>query len=121
MLRILHDTSYDFIKYWKKAVVATIAFIVLGIALLGVHKARYGSALNQSVEFLGGTAVQIHFADAAPADVVRGAVDQAGFAGSEVTTFGSPNDFMIKAPPKEGATAAPDAVAVGAQIIEVLK
>ena len=32
MLRILHDTKYDFIKYWKAASLATIAFIVLGIA-----------------------------------------------------------------------------------------
>src|SRR3954470_20096804 len=100
MLRILHDTKYDFIKHWKTAVIATIAFIVLGFALLGVHKARHGSALNYSVEFTGGTAIQLHFQKDAPADVVRAAVDQAGFAGSEVASFGTPKDFMIKAPPK---------------------
>ena len=30
MLRILHDTKYDFIKYWKTAAIGTVAFIVLG-------------------------------------------------------------------------------------------
>ena len=34
MLRILHDTKYDFIKYWKTAVFGTIAFIALGLVLL---------------------------------------------------------------------------------------
>src|SRR4051812_9105450 len=100
MLRILHDTSYDFIKYWKKSVIGTIAFIVLGLILLGVHAARHnGEALNRSVEFTGGTVVQLHFAKPAEADVVRNAVDAAGFGGSEVTTFGAATDYMIKAPP----------------------
>ena len=44
MLRILHDTKYDFIKYWKHAAIATIAFIVLGFAFMGYHKARTGEA-----------------------------------------------------------------------------
>src|SRR5438105_4472945 len=121
MLRILHDTKYDFIKHWRTAVVSTIAFIALGLVLLGVHKARYHDALNYSVEFTGGSVVQLKFAKPAPADVVRGAVDQAGFTGSEVTTFGQPTDFLVKAPPKEGATAAVNADSVGAQILAVLK
>ena len=122
MLRILHDTNYDFIKFWKQSVIGTAAFIILGFVLLGVHAARYhGEALNYSVEFTGGTVVQLHFAKAAPPDIVRGAVDAAGFAGSEVTTFGTPTDYMIKSPPKEGALAAENADSVGAHITEILK
>jgi preprotein translocase subunit SecF len=121
MLRILHDTKYDFVKYWKQSVIGTIAFIVLGVILLGVHAARYnGEALNYSVEFTGGTVVQLHFANPAAADVVRSAVDAAGFAGSEVTTFGTAVDYMIKSPPKEGLLAAENADSVGAHIIDVL-
>jgi preprotein translocase subunit SecF len=122
MLRILHDTKYDFVKYWKVSVIGTAAFIILGFVLLGVHAARYnGEALNYSVEFTGGTVVQLHFAKPAPPDVVRGAVDAAGFAGSEVTTFGTPNDYMIKSPPKEGALSAENADSVGAHITEILR
>ena len=29
MLRILHDTNYDFIRWWKVMAAITIAFIVL--------------------------------------------------------------------------------------------
>jgi len=121
MLRILHDTTYDFIKYWKAAVFGTIAFIALGLVLLGVHAARHnGQALNRSVEFTGGTVVQLKFAQNAPPDVVRSAVDEAGFSGSEVTTFGDASTFLVKAPPKEGDAAASDAAAVGARIAQVL-
>ena len=122
MLRILHDTTYDFIKYWKQSVIGTIAFIVLGLILLGVHAARYnGEALNYSVEFTGGTVVQLRFAKPAQADVVRSAVDAAGFSGSEVTSFGTPNDYMIKSPPKEGALSAENADSVGVHITNILK
>jgi preprotein translocase subunit SecF len=121
MLRILHDTKYDFIKYWKTAVFGTIGFIALGLVLLGVHAARHnGEALNRSVEFTGGTVVQLHFAQNAAPDVVRSAVDQAGFSGAEVTTFGDASTYLVKAGPKEGDAAASDAAAVGARIAQVL-
>ena len=32
MYRIFHNTSFDFIKWWRIAAIATIAFIVLGVA-----------------------------------------------------------------------------------------
>jgi preprotein translocase subunit SecF len=120
MLRILHDTKYDFIKHWKTAVGATIAFIVLGMALMAYHEARTGAAVNYSIEFLGGSVVQLKFAQPAQADAVRSAVDAAGFKGSEITTFGSTADYQIKVPPKTGAAAAADAPAIGEQIRQQL-
>src|SRR5678815_1641533 len=110
MLRILHDTKYDFIKFWKTAVIGTIAFIALGVVLLGVHAARSAR-----------TSAERKFAQNAPPDVVRAAVDQAGFSGSEVTSFGDASTYLVKAPPKEGDSAAQDAAAVGQRIADVLK
>ncbi len=120
MLRLLHDTKYDFIKYWRTAALGTIAFIVLGMVLLGYHHARTGSALNYSVEFTGGTVVQLKFAQPPSADLVRSAVDQAGFSGAEVTMFGDPTDYLVKAQAKAGEVAAANADSVGAQIVRVL-
>jgi preprotein translocase subunit SecF len=117
MLRILHGTNYDFIKFWRTAVAATIGFILLGLAFMGYHKARTGEAVNYSIEFTGGTVVQVKFAQAAHPDAVRSAVDRAGFPGSEIAAFGSPADFLIKVPPKAGATSAPDAPRIGAEIV----
>jgi preprotein translocase subunit SecF len=121
MLRILHDTNYDFIKYWRVAVVSTIAFIVLGAALMGYHKVRTGSAVNYSIEFLGGTVVQLEFAQNAPADVVRSSVHQAGFAEAEVAEFGSPREYLVKVRPHAGAASATNADSTGAAIISSLQ
>jgi preprotein translocase subunit SecF len=120
MLRLLHGTKYDFIKFWRTAALGTIAFIVLGMALLVYHKVHTGHALNYSVEFTGGTVVQIQFATPPAADLVRGAVDRAGYSGAEVAMFGDPNDYLIKAQSPSGQLAATNADSVGAQIVRVL-
>ncbi len=117
MLRILHDTNLDFIKHWKTAALGTIGFIVLGFALLGYHKIRTGNALNYSVEFTGGAVVQLEFAQAPSPDAVRASVDAAGFSGAEVTTFGKPNEFLVRVRPKAGEAAAANADSVGLQIV----
>jgi len=122
MLRILHDTKYDFIKYWKQAAIGTVAFIALGLILLVVHAERHnGDALNYSVEFTGGAAVQIQFAQPASSDLVRSAVDKTGFVGSEVATFGNSQNYLVKVQGKPGETAAVDAAAVGEQIVATLR
>jgi preprotein translocase subunit SecF len=122
MLRILHDTKLDFIKHWKTAAIGTIGFILLGMVLLVVHAARHnGKALNESVEFLGGTVLQIQFPQDASVDVVRASVDEAGFTGAEVTTFGDTRNFLVKAPPKEGVAAAANADSIGAAVADILK
>jgi preprotein translocase subunit SecF len=120
MLRILHDTKIDFIKYWKAAAAGTIGFIVLGIVLLGVHEMRTGRALNYSVEFTGGTVIQLQFPQAPSADAVRKGVDQAGFSGAEVTTFGDPKNYLVKVQAIAGEAAAANADSVGAHIVQVL-
>ena len=85
MLRILHDTKYDFIKYWRTAVAATIAFIVLGVALMAYHKARTGRRSTTASSSPAVPSFSCSFTQAPrPADVVRAAVDKAGFVGSEV-------------------------------------
>ena len=121
MLRILHDTKYDFIKYWKNAAIGTIAFIVLGMAILGVHAMRHQSALNYSVEFTGGTVVQLTFTRPPGADAVRSGVDAAGFSGAEVAQFGDALNYMIKVRPKEGVIAAANADSLGRQLANLLQ
>ena len=121
MLRILHDTKYDFIKYWKVAVLATVAFIVLGMALMGYHKFRTGNAINYSIEFTGGTEIQLHFGKGAvPTDVVRSSVHQAGYGDAEVASFGAPDEFLVKVRPSGGAVAAANADSVGVTIVNTL-
>ena len=101
MLRILHDTKYDFIKAWRIALGATIAFIVIGLVALVIH-----GGLNRSIEFTGGTLMQLEFAQPPNVGDLRSTVDGAGFTGSEIQQFGNNREFTIRA---AGHTAASDA------------
>jgi preprotein translocase subunit SecF len=100
MLRILHDTKYDFIKYWRHAAISTIVFIVVGLGVLAVR------GINYSIEFTSGTLVQLAFATPPGADAVRGAVDDAGFRDAEITQFGDPLNYTVKARAVAGANQA---------------
>lgn len=96
MLRLLHGTKYDFIKYWKTAAIATIVFIVAGMGFIARHKAVHGSAINWNIEFTGGTFMQLKFAKAPGAEAVRQAVTAAGYE-AEVSEFGDPTEYTVRA------------------------
>jgi preprotein translocase subunit SecF len=95
MLRIFHNTKYDFIKWWKVAAISTVAFMVIGLASFA-----FTGPVNYSVEFTGGTLVQLKFKQAGDAGKIRAALDAAGIAGAEVQQFGGPDEFIIRAQEK---------------------
>jgi preprotein translocase subunit SecF len=91
MLRILHGTNYDFIKAWRIAVGLTIAFIAVGLIFLATH------GIARSVEFTGGTLMQVQFKQPVDVGVIRSTVDGAGYPNSEIQEFGSPREFTVRA------------------------
>jgi preprotein translocase subunit SecF len=91
MLRIFHGTNYDFVKPWRIAVGLTIAFIAVGLVYLGMH------GINQSIEFTGGTLMQLEFTQPPDVGQIRATVDAAGFPNSEIQQFGSPREFTVRA------------------------
>jgi preprotein translocase subunit SecF len=97
MFRILHDTRYDFIKWWKQGLFIRIAFIVIGLGVLFVNK------LDWSIEFTGGTWMQVQFATPPGADAVREAIAKSGFGHAEIQEFGAPTDYSIRAQSTETA------------------
>jgi preprotein translocase subunit SecF len=100
MLRILHGTKYDFIRHWKKAAILTIAWIVVGLGFLAIH------GVNYSIEFTGGTLIQLQFKQPPHIDDIRTVVDQAGFPNSEITKFGSETEYTVRAQSHGASTAA---------------
>ena len=91
MLRILHGTNYDFIKPWRIAVGITVVFIAAGLGFLAYH------GLNRSIEFTGGTLMQVQFKQPPHVDEIRATVDAAGYPNSEIQQFGSPREFTVRA------------------------
>ncbi|HEY4955783.1 MAG TPA: hypothetical protein VII02_12950, partial [Gemmatimonadaceae bacterium] len=104
MLRLLHDTHYDFIRRWRWAVGLTAAFIVLGMGALSLR------GLNRSIEFTGGTLMQLEFSKAIDVAVLRGVLDSAGIRGAEIQQFGTNREYTVRAQEAgQSGTAAPGA------------
>ncbi len=91
MLRILHDTKIDFIRLWKITTVVTLLFILPGLLWIAVSGYKY------SIEFTGGTLMQVRFASPPDVGELRGTLDRAGIKGAEIAQFGTPVDYVIRA------------------------
>ena len=97
MLRIFHNTSYDFIRWWRTAAALTVAFILLGLGSFAVT-----GGINYSIEFTGGTLLQLEFKEPTDAGVLRTTLDAAGIRGAEIQQFGSNREYTVRAR-EEGA------------------
>src|SRR5690242_12480850 len=91
MIQILHDTNFHFMKYRRYFYAFSAAVMLATVAWLVVH-----GGPRWSVDFTGGTLIQIQTAKVVPADHVRDAIDRAGFKGSEIQSSGAGNEFLIR-------------------------
>jgi len=116
MLRILHGTNIDFIRWWRWAAGITIAFIALGLGSLAIK-----GGFDYSIEFTGGTLMQLEFAKAqASADVetLRTALDAGGLRGAEIQQFGERTSFTVRV---QSDTAAGGAEVVARRVTAALE
>jgi preprotein translocase subunit SecF len=104
MLRIFHNTKYDFIRWWKWAVGLTVAFLLVGLV------SYIRAPINYSIEFTGGTLMQVEFTQPLDVSALRSRLSQAGIHGAEITQFGSSREFTIRAQ-EPAQVAAQDAAA----------
>ncbi len=118
MIRFFADANYDFIGYRKIAYGVTGALFALTLVAL------IGFGFNYSIEFTGGTLVQVRAQPGADVGAIRGALDASGIRGAEIQTTGTPGEFLVRArTAKEGTDAdntQATAGAVGAALDQVL-
>ena len=62
--------------------------------------------LHFSVEFTGGTVMEISYKETAEVDKIRSALDRAGFKDTSVQNFGSSRDVLIRMPLVQGQSSA---------------
>ena len=116
MLRILHDTNYDFIRWWKVMAVITVAFILLGLGSLAIKPPNY------AIEFTGGTLMQLEFTQPPDVGEIRSTLDQSGVHGAEIQQFGTNREFTVRAQNREAVAAqSAGAESIAVTIEEVLK
>ena len=85
------NAHYDFIGVRKWAYGITAAVLIPGMLLMAIR------GFNYSIEFTGGTMIQVH--TNAPANIakIRSGLDAAGVRGAEIQRFGSDKDVTIRA------------------------
>jgi len=89
-----------FMRYALAFNVISIATFVAAVAFIAIR------GLNFSIEFTGGTLMEVSYAQSANVEVIRRTLDKAGLK-AEVQNFGSSRDVLIRMPiEKEQSSAA---------------
>src|SRR5881296_2504452 len=91
MIRLFANANYDFIRWRRWAYGLTAAIIIPGFALFLVR------GLNYSIEFTGGTLIQVHTPAPVGPERIRHALDAAGIRDAEIQQFGAPNEYVVRA------------------------
>jgi preprotein translocase subunit SecF len=99
MHRIFHGTNYDFIRWWRTTTVVTVLFIIAGLGWMSVH------GIQRSVEFTGGTLMQLKFAQAPNISEIRTTLDQVGVP-AEIQSYGSNTEYTVRVQDERGTLAA---------------
>jgi preprotein translocase subunit SecF len=93
MLRVFHNTNFPFLRYRKFTYLISGAVLVATIASIVAH-----GGLRYSIDFTGGTLIQLDFDEAVDAQVLREALrDMEGLRSYEVQRFGDPSEVIVRA------------------------
>ena len=90
-MRLFNNTNIDFVEKSAIAKFLSITLIIIGLTSLIM---KGGPAL--SIDFTGGTIAQLQFNKAVDVSKLRTTLFENKFDGSEIITFGSPNEVLIK-------------------------
>lgn len=93
MMELIKDTKIDFIALRKKAFVVSGILVVIGIfafVMISLGKA------NLSIDFTGGTNVQVRFADKVSIADLRAALTNGGIDDVQIQEVSGTRDFFIK-------------------------
>ena len=90
-MRLFNNPNIDFVGKSDIAKFLSMALIIAGLISLAM---KGGPEL--SIDFTGGTIVQLQFEKPVDVSDLRNLLAENGFKSSEIITFGSPNEVLIK-------------------------
>ena len=93
------------IDFMSKRGIAVIASFTLSLIAI-ISLAWQG--LHYSIDFTGGTVVEVGFHNTANLEEIRGHLEEAGFPNPVVQHFGTTHDVLIRLAPREGQNANKD-------------
>ncbi|EHC44806.1 protein export protein SecF, partial [Salmonella enterica subsp. enterica serovar Alachua str. R6-377] len=80
------------------------AFGISGLLLIAAIVIMGVRGFNWGLDFTGGTVIEITLEKPAEMDVMREALQKAGYEEPQLQNFGSSHDIMVRMPPTEGET-----------------
>ena len=113
-MRLFANANYDFLGHRRIAFLVSAAFVVPGLILLLFR------GVNYSVEFTGGTLIQVEAVSPVDVGAVRQALASRGITGAEIQTFGSDRELAIRARTAIAGTDADDTQLVSAAVQQAL-
>ena len=91
MTRFFAHANYDFIRLRHYAYAVTAVLVIPGLVFL------LFKGLNYSIEFTGGTLVQVQSKSPVDVGALRIGLDKNGVHGAEIQGFGGANEFVVRA------------------------
>lgn len=101
MVRLFSNANFKFIEARKIQYIITAIALVISIAAAIYWQVQRGGWLNYNVDFTGGTLMQVKYAEPTSVGDLREVVERA-VPGTEITQFGSDNEFLLRAPQVRG-------------------
>jgi preprotein translocase subunit SecF len=89
-----------FMTYARSTTIVSAITFLLAVYFLFVN------GLNLSVEFTGGTVMELHYPAAVESAKVQEKLVQAGYTDSQVQNFGTASDILVRLPLKSGESSA---------------
>ncbi|HUG58962.1 MAG TPA: protein translocase subunit SecF [Candidimonas sp.] len=97
------------IPFMRHALVLNLISLITFVAAVFFIATR---GFHLSIEFTGGTVMEVHYAQTAQVEDIRGAIDSLGYTDFQVQNFGTSQDVMIRLPLRKGETSATQSDAV---------
>jgi preprotein translocase subunit SecF len=89
-----------FMKYRK------VAFVISGVLILAtIIWLIVNGGPSMSVDFAGGTLLEIRTSETLPVDAVRGVLERGGFGSAEIQSIGTGHDILLRFAAQESADA----------------
>jgi preprotein translocase subunit SecF len=113
-MRVFANAKYDFMGMRRKAYLATAIVLIPGLILAGIL------GFNYSIEFTGGTLVQVIAQKPVDVAALRSQLAAQGMQGAEIQTFGSANEVAIRARTAKEGTDADDTQATASAVTQAV-
>lgn len=91
MYRLFDNANFEILSRWRIAAAAAVLVMLPGLVLLVFR------GVNTSIEFTGGALIQLTADSTIETADVRAALAPTELSGSEIQTFGAPDEFVVRA------------------------